>query len=30
VKEVARYGADVSGLVPPGVEKALRRVFGTA
>ena len=30
VKEVARYGADISGLVPPGVEKALRRVFGQA
>ncbi|MGH2720495.1 MAG: pantetheine-phosphate adenylyltransferase [Actinomycetota bacterium] len=27
VKEVARYGADISGLVPPCVEKALRRVF---
>ena len=28
VKEVARYGADVSGLVPPGVAKALIRIFG--
>lgn len=28
VKEVARYGADISGLVPTGVERALRRVFG--
>ncbi|HEY8201788.1 MAG TPA: pantetheine-phosphate adenylyltransferase [Actinomycetota bacterium] len=28
VKEVARYGADVSGLVPPAVAEALARRFG--
>jgi pantetheine-phosphate adenylyltransferase len=28
VKEVARYGADVSGLVPPAVADALARRFG--
>ena len=27
VREVARYGGDVNGLVPPGVEKALRQRF---
>ena len=26
VKEVARFGGSVEGLVPPGVEKALRRL----
>lgn len=29
VKEVARYGADVSGLVPRGVAEALARRFGS-
>lgn len=29
VKEVAKYGADVSDLVPPPVEAALRRKFGS-
>jgi pantetheine-phosphate adenylyltransferase len=28
VKEVGKYGADVSSLVPPVVEKALREKFG--
>jgi pantetheine-phosphate adenylyltransferase len=28
VKEVARYGADVSSLVPPAVAEALERRFG--
>jgi pantetheine-phosphate adenylyltransferase len=28
VKEVGKYGADVSSLVPPIVEKALREKFG--
>jgi pantetheine-phosphate adenylyltransferase len=28
VKEVGKYGADVSSLVPPNVEKALREKFG--
>jgi pantetheine-phosphate adenylyltransferase len=27
VKEVASFGGDVSGLVPPAVERALRRKF---
>ena len=27
VREVARYGGDLAGLVPPGVEKALRKRF---
>ncbi|HET7483536.1 MAG TPA: pantetheine-phosphate adenylyltransferase [Actinomycetota bacterium] len=29
VKEVARYGGSIGGLVPVGVEKALRERFGT-
>ncbi|MBA3430424.1 MAG: pantetheine-phosphate adenylyltransferase, partial [Actinobacteria bacterium] len=28
VKEVARYGGSVDGLVPPGVSKALIKRFG--
>ena len=28
VKEVARWGGDVAGLVPPGVERRLRAKFG--
>ena len=30
VKEVARYGGDVAGLVPPGVAAALAERFGPA
>jgi pantetheine-phosphate adenylyltransferase len=30
VKEVARFGGEVSGLVPTGVERALRERFRTA
>jgi pantetheine-phosphate adenylyltransferase len=30
VKEVARFGGSVEGLVPPGVAKALAERFGTA
>ena len=29
VKEVARYGGEIEGLVPPGVAKALQGRFGT-
>jgi pantetheine-phosphate adenylyltransferase len=29
VREVASYGGDVSGLVPPNVAEGLRRKFGT-
>ena len=28
VKEIARHGGAVTGLVPPGVEEALRRKYG--
>lgn len=28
VREMAHYGADISGMVPPVVEKALRKKFG--
>jgi pantetheine-phosphate adenylyltransferase len=28
VKEVARFGGDISGLVPPAVERALQAKFG--
>jgi len=27
VKEVARYGGSIEGLVPPGVAKALQEAF---
>ena len=30
VKEVARWGGDISGLVPPSVERRLRAKFGEA
>lgn len=30
VKEVASFGGDISGLVPPGVERRLREKFPTA
>lgn len=29
IKEVASFGGDISGLVPPAVEEALRRKFNT-